>query len=44
MDAVLSVAEMQRVDADAADRADALRDAAGFSVAMSAAAMDAAWR
>jgi NAD(P)H-hydrate epimerase len=43
MDAVLSVAEMQRVDANAADRADALMDAAGFSVAMSAAAMDAAY-
>ncbi|MCL1587421.1 MAG: NAD(P)H-hydrate epimerase, partial [Actinomycetia bacterium] len=43
MDAVLSVAEMQRVDARAADRADALMDAAGFSVAMSAATMDVAY-
>jgi hydroxyethylthiazole kinase-like uncharacterized protein yjeF len=43
MDAVLSVAEMQRVDANAADRADALMSAAGFSVAMSAAAMGAAY-
>jgi hydroxyethylthiazole kinase-like uncharacterized protein yjeF len=43
MDGVLSVAEMQRVDANAADRVDALMDAAGFSVAMSAVAMDAAY-
>ncbi len=39
MEPVLSVAEMERVDALAAGRVDALMDAAGFSVAMSATAM-----
>ena len=39
MEPVLSVAEMQSVDAMAADRVDALMDAAGFSVAMSAVVM-----
>jgi len=43
MEPVLTVAEMQRVDAMALDRADALMDAAGFSVAMSAAAMGASY-
>jgi NAD(P)H-hydrate epimerase len=43
MEPVLSVAEMQRVDATSADRADALMDAAGFSVAMSAEAMGAGY-
>ena len=43
MEPVLSVAEMQRVDAMSADRADALMDAAGFSVAMSAAIMGTAY-
>lgn len=43
MEPVLSVAEMQRVDAMSADRADALMGAAGYSVAMSAAAMGAAY-
>jgi hydroxyethylthiazole kinase-like uncharacterized protein yjeF len=41
MEPVLTVAEMQRVDAQAIGRADALMDAAGFSVAMSAAEMGA---
>ena len=43
MEPVLSVAEMQRVDAMSADRADALMDTAGFSVAMSAAVMGAVY-
>jgi len=43
MEPVLTVAEMERVDAMAADRGDTLMDAAGFSVAMSAAAMGAAY-
>jgi NAD(P)H-hydrate epimerase len=43
MEPVLSVAEMQRVDAMSADQVDALMDAAGFSVAMSAAVMGAAY-
>lgn len=43
MEPVLSVAEMQRVDALSLDRVDALMDAAGFSVAISAAVMGAAY-
>jgi NAD(P)H-hydrate epimerase len=39
MEPVLSVAGMQEVDAMALDRVDALMDAAGYSVAMSAVAM-----
>jgi hydroxyethylthiazole kinase-like uncharacterized protein yjeF len=41
MEPVLSVAGMQKVDAMALDRVDALMDAAGYSVAMSAVAMGA---
>jgi len=43
MQPVLSVSEMQRVDARSVDRVDALMEAAGFSVAMSAAVMGAAY-
>jgi NAD(P)H-hydrate epimerase len=43
MEPVLSVAEMQRVDAQSAGHVDSLMDAAGFSVAMSAAAMGATY-
>lgn len=43
MEPLLSVAEMQRVDALSADRVDDLMNAAGFSVAMSAAVMGAGY-
>jgi hydroxyethylthiazole kinase-like uncharacterized protein yjeF len=43
MEPVLSVSEMQRVDTLSAARADALMNAAGFSVSMSAAAMGATY-